>query len=328
MIDLIPRETPLRDAIPETLLRAWIAERKSLPLRTLPGMEESRWAGYHIHEICELHANEHSMTFFAPQVPCLIIARYLAWDATVLGISSMSIEHFMFSESAGPAAALDVLETVCDLWREEGHDMALHKASPANLGVIAAMGHAGFEMLSVHLDYLADAATVASHFTPHDGYEYGPARPDEEEAVARLTSTNYALMDRFNIDPLIPRDKVPQFYWEWGRNAFHGYSDLVWVARYEGQVAGITFWKHRPELEAITGVNCELNQLGAVDSRYWNQGVFRRMTSSVLAHLRDAGALRGAIATNILNHSLQRSVQNIGCVIHDSVITYRKDLKN
>ena len=154
--------------------------------------------------------------------------------AAVLGVSSISIEHFLFANSADAHLALGALETVCDLWREEGHDIALHKTSPANLGVIAAMGHGGFEMLSIHLDYLADCEKVAAHFAPHEGYEYGLARPDEEEAVATLTSTNYALMDRFNIDPTIPRDAVPKLYWEWGKNAFHGYSDLVWVARYEG----------------------------------------------------------------------------------------------
>ena len=325
MIDLVPREIPLHDVVSETLLREWITER-NLPLRTLPGMEDGRWINYHIHELCNLHAGEHSLTFLAPQIPCLIVARYLAWDAAVLDVSSISIEHFLFANNADTHMVLGALETVCDLWREEGHAIALHKTSPANVGVIAAMGHAGFEMLSIHLDYLADAAQTASHFTPHDGFEYGEARPDEEDAVARLTSTNYALMDRFNIDPLVPRDAVSRLYWEWGKNAFHGYSDLVWVARHEGEVAGITFWKHRPDLETITGVNCELNQLGAVDSRFANKGVFRRMTASVLGYLRDHGAQRGTIATNILNHPLQRSVQHLGCVIHDSVITFRKNL--
>ena len=42
--DPIPQNTPLYDAVPEGIVRNWVLERKSLPLRTLPGMEEARWA--------------------------------------------------------------------------------------------------------------------------------------------------------------------------------------------------------------------------------------------------------------------------------------------
>ncbi|HRK35922.1 MAG TPA: hypothetical protein PLJ47_15105 [Candidatus Hydrogenedentes bacterium] len=325
--ETISRETPLTDAVPEPMLRAWIVERNSLPLRNVPGMELSRWADYHIDEIATLHKNANCSTYFAPSIPCLMITRFLSWDTEILGISCMSIEHLLFSKDCDLLSVQRFIDTICNQWRDAGHTLAVHKTSPANLGVIAAMGHTGFEMLSIHLDYLADAPKVGACFTPLEGFEFGPARPDEQEGVAKLTSTNYALMDRFSIDPLVPRDAVPKLYWEWGMNAFRGYSELVWIARHEGEVVGITFWTHRKKLERITGVNCELNQLGAVDSRFWNKGLFRRMTASVLGHLAEGGARYGSIATNILNHSLQRSVQNLGCTINDSVITFRKDLR-
>ncbi|MBM3290488.1 MAG: GNAT family N-acetyltransferase [Candidatus Hydrogenedentes bacterium] len=203
----------------------------------------------------------------------------------------------------------------------------MHKTSPANFGVLAAMAPAGFDLLCCHLDYLADADRAAQLSKPIEGYEFGPARSDEEEQVARLTQDNYALMDRFNIDPLVPRDRVRSVYYEWGRNAFHGYSDLVWVARHEGNVVGISFWSDRAHLETLTSVKCALNQLGAVDRRHAGRGIFRRIQSTVLAHYRQRGVRWATMATNALNHPTQRSFQSIGAVIFDSTFTFRKDLQ-
>lgn len=78
-LDLIPQTTPLYDAIPEGIVRNWILERKSLPLRTLPGMEENRWADYHLDDIQSLHKKNGVITLYNSSVPCLIIARRLDW---------------------------------------------------------------------------------------------------------------------------------------------------------------------------------------------------------------------------------------------------------
>lgn len=326
-LELVPPETPLFDAVPESIVRAWILERKSLPLRAVPGLKEERWAEYHLDDMRTAHQKDGAVTLFDPKIPCLLLARKLAWDTKVTGVASISLDHFLFSNDTDKDAAALVLKTACDRWREEGLRLLVHKTSPANFGVIAAMAPAGFDLLCNHLDYLSDAEVSAKRSTPLDGYEFGPARPDEEEQVATLTQNNYALMDRFNLDPMIPRDRVPVVYYEWGRNAFHGHSDLVWVARREGRVVGITFWSWRKRFVEITGVNCALNQLGAVDAREAGKGVFRRMTATVLAYLYERGPRWGTIATNVLNYPLQRSVQGIGCTIHDSLFTFRKDLQ-
>lgn len=324
--DLVPQITPLYDAVPEGIVRNWILERKSLPLRTLPGMEESRWADYHLDDIQSLHKKNGVITLYNASVPCLIIARRLDWDTKLTGVPAISLEHFLFSNDVATETAVSLLQSMCAQWREEGSHLLVHKSSPANFGVISTMAPCGFDLLCNHLDYLSDAEAAARLSKPIDGYEFGEARPDEEEQVAQLTKHNYALMDRFNLDPMIPKDRVPGLYYEWGRNAFHGHSDLVWVARREGKVIGITFWSHRLRLNEITGVNCALNQLGAVDARDAGNGVFRRMTATVIAHYYDRGARYGTIATNVINYALQRSVQGLGCRIHDSLFTFRKNL--
>lgn len=323
----VPSATPLFDAVPLNTVRSWILERQSLPLRTLPGMKEDRWADYHLDEIQSLHQKTGAITLYDPEVPCLIMARRLDWDTRVLGVPSISLDHFLFTNATETNAAVDTLNTATRQWRDEGFRLLVHKTSPANAGVIAAMTPCGFDLLCHHLDYLSDAEQAAKLSKPIDGYEFGIARPDEEEQVAQLTKNNYALMDRFNLDPMVPRDRVPPLYYEWGRNAFHGYSELIWVARRDGKVVGITFWSWRKKLNAITGVDCALNQLGAVDSRDAGHGVFRRMQATVIAYLHEHGPRWGTIATNVLNYPLQRSVQGIGCVIHESLFTFRKDLQ-
>lgn len=324
--DVIPRGTPLFDAVPEDSIRKWIIEQRILPLRTVPGIEEPRWADYHLFEIQALHAKPEAVTLWAAEIPCLLMARRLSWDTAILGVPNMSLDHILFPRGTALESVCEMLKSACGRWRDEGNRFIVHKTSPSHLGILTALGRAGFDMLCVHLDYLANAEKAASLTTPLEGYEFGVARPDEEEAVATLTSNNYALMDRFNIDPLVPRDRVPRLYREWGRNAFHGYSDVVWVARHEGRVVGISFWSFRKRVFEFTGVDCALNQLGAVDASQWNKGLFRRITGTVLGHLREQGARWGTISTNVLNHSLQRSVQALGCTIHEAVVTYRKDL--
>lgn len=326
-LELVPSATPLFDAVPMNTVRSWILERKSLPLRTLPGMKEDRWADYHLDEIQSLHQKSGAITLYDSSLPSLIMARRLDWDTRVLGVPSISLEHFFFSNATATQTAVDTLVAACARWRDEGLRLLVHKTSPANSGVIAAMAPSGFDLLCHHLDYLSDAVQAAQLSKPIDGFEFGLARPDEEEQVAQLTKNNYALMDRFNLDPLVPRDRVAPLYYEWGRNAFHGYSELVWVARRDGKVVGITFWSWRKKLDTITGVNCALNQLGAVDASAAGRGVFRRMTATIIEYLYERGPRYGTIATNVLNYPLQRSVQGIGCVIHDSLFTFRKDLQ-
>ena len=326
-LERVPRATPLFDAVPANTIRSWILERKSLPLRTLPGMKEDLWADYHLDDIQSLHQKNGAVTIYDSKIPCLLMARRLDWDTRILGVPSISLDHVLFSNGVETGAIVTALGAACAQWREEGQRLLLHKTSPANFGVIAAMAPAGFDLLCHHLDYLSDAVKSARLSAPLDDYEFGPARPDEEEQVAQLAQNNYAPMDRFNLDPLVPRDRIPAVYYEWGRNAFHGHSDLVWVARRGGKVVGITFWSDRKRLETITGVNCALNQLGAVDSRDAGRGVFRRMTATVIEYLHERGARWGTIATNVLNYPLQRSVQGIGYAIHDSLFTFRKDLQ-
>lgn len=326
-LELIPSTTPLFDAVPVDTVRQWILERQSLPLRNVPGMKEDRWAEYHLDEIRLLHQKSGAITLYNSSIPCLIIARRLDWDTRVLGVPSISLDHFFFSNATDTTTAVDVLSTATRQWRNEGLRLLVHKTSPANAGVIATMAPCGFDLLCHHLDYLSDAEQAAKRSKPIDGYEFGIARPDEEEQVAQLTKNNYALMDRFNLDPMVPRDRVPSLYYEWGRNAFHGYSELVWVARRGGKVVGITFWSWRKKLNEFTGVDCALNQLGAVDARDKGHGVFRRMQATVIAHLYEHGPRWGTIATNVLNYPLQRSVQGIGCAIHESLFTFRKDLQ-
>jgi hypothetical protein len=324
--EVVPGGTPLFDAVPEVSIRKWIFEQKVLPLRTVPGIREERWADYHLSEIEALHAKADTVTLWSAEIPCLLMARRLTWDTAILGVPNMSLDHILFPNAADLEAVCGTLKAACARWCEEGNRFIVHKTSPSHLGILTVLGRAGFDMLCVHLDYLANAVKAASLATPLEGYEFGVARPEEEEAVATLTRNNYALMDRFNIDPLVPRDRVPWLYWEWGRNAFHGYSDVVWVARHEGKVVGISFWSYRKRVFEFTGVDCALNQLGAVDVSQWNKGLFRRITGTVLGHLREQGAEWGTISTNVLNHSLQRSVQALGCAIHEAVVTYRKDL--
>ncbi|NUM52539.1 MAG: GNAT family N-acetyltransferase [Candidatus Hydrogenedentes bacterium] len=326
-LELVPRGTPLFDAIPQETVRAWILERNSLPFRNVPGITEDGWVAYHLDDIRCAHEKDGALTYFDPAMPCLIMARQLAWDTEVLGIPSISLDHFLFPSGTETDAAVARLNEVCRQWRDDGLRLLIHKTSPANHAVIATMAPAGFDLLCNHIDYLSDGEKAAALYTPLDGFEFGPARADEVEDVARLSQNNFAPMDRFNIDPVVPRDRVPVVYYEWGRNACRGFADLVWVGRYEGRVIGLTFWSHRPRLKQIAGVACEMIQLAAVDSRYRGKGVFRRLLASVLMHLNASGTRWGTIPTNVTNYPMQRSIQAVGCVIHDSVFTFRKDLQ-
>jgi GNAT superfamily N-acetyltransferase len=159
-----------------------------------------------------------------------------------------------------------------------------------------------------------------------EGYSFGPARPEEEDQIASLSAENFARFDRFNVDPRVPREKVPDVYREWARNSMHGYADLVWVARHEDRVAGFGTWGRRAVLAEKTGVRCACYQLGAVAPEHRQRGLFKRITAGALARLHEWGETWGSGATNSLNTPTQRCFQTLGAWIYSPVLTFRKDL--
>ena len=312
--------------IGEERVRAWIRERESLLFRTLPGMEPERWVSYHAAELERLGTMPGAVVFEAPEVPCVLVGRPLEWDTGILGIPMASLDYLLFPGDAPPESVREALSAACGAFRERGWRLLIHKSSPADLAAVNILGRCAFDLLTVHLEYVFPADVMHEHAAPREGYVFEEANAGDEEALGELSAANHATTDRFFIDALLPRDRIPEVYREWARNSVRGHADLVWVARRDGRPVGFGTWGIRERLMEHTGIRCAEYQLGAVDAGERNRGLFRRITAGALARLAERGEKWGSGATNALNTATQRCFQSLGAWIHASIFTFRKDL--
>jgi GNAT superfamily N-acetyltransferase len=269
---------------------------------------------------------ERALAFWAEEVPCLLVARRLAWDSELLGIEAGMLDYLLFPDTASDDALAAALAALGRLLRTRGWRLLLHKSSTADPRAVTAIGRAGFDLLAVHLDHLLPTTTVAARRAPPVGYAFAPARPGDESALATLSAENHAPFDRFRIDPLVPQERVPALYAEWARNSLRGYADVVWAARRAGRPVGFATFGLRAGLTAATGVHCVEYQLGAVDAAERGRGVFGALTAAVLRHLAGRGEPLVSAATNVLNVPAQRVFQALGGWVHAPVLTHRLDL--
>ncbi|MCI0650732.1 MAG: hypothetical protein L0Z55_02490 [Planctomycetes bacterium] len=326
-LELVPRGGSLGVAATEATLRDWLAARSSLLGRNLPGMTAKGFLDYHVAELQGAHRRDDAMTFFDAATPALFICRRLAWDSGLLGFPIASLATFIFPADCAAERAGAALRALCGELRERGQRMCIHKCSAADGATLAALRSAGFDLLTVHLDYLFDAHAARAAPRELEGYEIGEARAAEAEPVAALSRTYYAETDRFHVDPLVPRDRVGAVYEEWARNSFRGYADLIWVARKEGRPVGFGTWGLRGLLAEVTGIRCAQYQLGAVEASERGRGLFRRITAGALARLAERGQRWGTGATNAMNYATQRCFQGLGAANHEPILTFRKDLQ-
>lgn len=322
----LPSEHSAVDALDWRSVAAWLVERPGLPYRSLPGMEQERWVVHTVDELARMAAAPDTLLATAPDVPCLLVFRKLAWDTRITGVPIALLEWLLFPHAARAERMAEIVRAAALRLRDEGSRLIIHKASAADVTALEALGRAGFDLLTVHLDYILDAERAAGERHEVPGYEFGVARTDEEEAIGELSAGNFALFDRFQVDRLVPRASVPEVYREWARNSVRGFADLVWVARRGGRVCGFGTWSARRSLAERTGVACAWYGLGAVAESERGRGLFRRITGGALAHLHGTGIRWGVGATNALNIATQRTFAALGGWNQGPILTFRKDL--
>ncbi len=289
-------------------------------------MEEERWCSFHLAEVERLSALGETRVFYAPEVPCLLVARQLDWDKKILGVSIASLDYLLFPDSADADHVRNALGKAHQEMRERGWQLLIHKSSPRDRVALSVLGGCQYDLLTVHLDFLFSTDSAAREFETLEGFEFAEARADEESILGELSSRNHCADDRFSIDPLLPRERIKDLYGEWARNSVRGYADLVWVARKDERPVGFGTWGLRRRLAQHTGVHCAEYQLGAVERSESHRGVFRRVTAAALARLRELGEEWASGATNALNFPAQRCFQSLEARCYQVILTYRKDL--
>ncbi len=324
--DWLPAGSDPAAAVGPDRLRAWLAERPGLPHRRLPGMPLDAWLEYSAAEVTRLGSAAGSWIGYSPEVPALAIAHPLEWDTRLVGMPVALLDWVLFPAAAEPARVAEMLRAFCRRAREVGGRLIIHKVAGEDVPSFEALGRAGFDLLTVHLDYLLDATRAAGEEHALAGFDLGPARPEEEEEIGELSAQNFAETDRFQVDRLIPREVVPAIYREWARNSLRGFADLVWVGRRAGSVRGFGTFSVRRALAERTGVRTAWYGLGAVAESERGRGLFRRITGGALARLDALGVHWVTGATNALNLPAQRSFASLGGWNQGALLTWRKDL--
>ena len=321
-------DSTLESIVPDSRLLEWIEGATGLPYRTLPGVELDRWCRFHADRVRQAVADDASRVTVGRSgndAQALAVVKPLPWDTEVLGRPVFSLEYLLFDRAADVDAVVEVVRAAV-----RGIDSAsgslLYKTSSADVPALAAIGRAGFDLLTIHLDHLFDTKLAAEGSHDLDGYEFGEAREDEVEAIGEVSAHNYALTDRFTVDPLVPPERVPEVYRQWAMNSVRGFADLVWVARRDGVPVGFGTWSIQRGLAEATGVTVAWNGLASVASSERNRGLFRRIKSGALAELHRRGVPWVCSPTNVLNIPTQRCFASVGAYNYAPILTYRLDL--
>lgn len=168
---------------------------------------------------------------------------------------------------------------------------------------LEAMQNSGFRLMECYL--------TLSHDLADEVAAGGEIRVFREDDLARLTAiagTSFAL-DRFHLDPELPRELADRSRVEWVANGCRGRSEAVYVSGPPGEASGFVLCtSSRTENGEGTG---RLDLMG-VDPAQRRRGLGRALTRAFLAHCRRSGYARGLVGTQAHNTASLRTYEAEG----------------
>lgn len=140
---------------------------------------------------------------------------------------------------------------------------------------------------------------------PRTSFE--PARAEDAEAIAELVrSVFHRYPNHYTANPLLDDALALEGYVEWALSHIDHAERLCWVARVEGEIAGLSCSRHDFSTGIAVGV------LHGVAPRFAGRGLYRQMIEASLAHYRDAGCGEFRISTQAANLTVQNLWSRLG----------------
>lgn len=132
----------------------------------------------------------------------------------------------------------------------------------------------------------------------------------EIESLAQIAHSVFKY-DRFHSDLNIKTEYADNYYYQWVKNSFAGFSDGVFVPLMDGEVAGFATYKIN-NVDSFTSTIV----LNAVATKYMGKGVYQNIILKATKELlKKSSKIR--IGTQAKNIPVQRTLQKFGYKLID-----------
>lgn len=139
------------------------------------------------------------------------------------------------------------------------------------------------------------------------GTSFEPARAQDAEAIGELVrSVFHRYPNHYTANPLLDDALALEGYVEWALSHIDHPERLCWVARIDGEIAGLSCSRHDFSTGIAVGV------LHGVAPRFAGRGLYRQMIEASLAHYREAGCREFRISTQAANLTVQNLWSRLG----------------
>jgi RimJ/RimL family protein N-acetyltransferase len=132
----------------------------------------------------------------------------------------------------------------------------------------------------------------------------------EIEILAQVAHSVFKF-DRFHSDPNIKAEYADNYYYQWLKNSFAGFSDGAFVPLMDGEVAGFATYKIN-NVDSYTSTIV----LNAVATKFMGKGVYQNIILKATKELLKKSS-RIRIGTQAGNIPVQRTLQKLGYKLID-----------
>lgn len=250
------------------------------------------------------------------------LAEKLPWDSEHFGLKTCRLEAILLDPAANNLVEQTTLLTFAlPFWsrflKSEGIKYALANIDTRNNILVAELARAGYLPIETRVIFWRDLSGLDSS----KRYSVRLAESKDLESLEEASAQNVNPLDRFHADPLLPKEKVDELMRLWVRNSITGgFADGAIVPDMEPADAFCTFKLHKKQW-ALWGVKAAQPILAAVSPN--RRGWYVKLMSEVGHYLREAGAEKAFMATQLGNSAVIRSWNSLGYVLGGGEITMR-----
>lgn len=232
-------------------------------------------------------------------------------------ISVLDSERFGFKIAKLPYFIDDIECVISDL-KVIDVKMIIIRLDATKTGEINYLESLGFQLKDVQLiyNYKLEKINISNNLLPRE-FNVRDYKLSDISQILDITKESFFNYGHYFNDKRLDAEKCLEVYIDWAKNCCYdkGVADNIIVAEKNNEIAGFLAFKHNKQNESTFAC------LGAVNSRFRNQGVFNIINSYGLNWAKSLGMKN--VITNVLNtnFAVNNTYINLGFKIVKSEIT-------
>jgi GNAT superfamily N-acetyltransferase len=197
-------------------------------------------------------------------------------------LSRLDEEHFGIRTARASDVDIHKLKTILAFCKSNRVELLIAKCSPSEIRAVHAMEDLGFRLMDtiIFFSFSLSKQQIPSANVDHVTVrQVGPGDESRVKQIAHQAFHNYT--GHYHMDERLDKVKSTEVYALWAYNCCISgeYSDTVFVAEYEGTIAGFSAMKKHSDREWIA-------ILGAVEPKYQGFGIGKALNIARIKYCR------------------------------------------